>query len=306
MKSIIYQAALLALVIALGVLLFGSFVDDVVRVINDNQVSDFIYNSFNSLFTGEFNGDVFAAELGALIDNIQQSLSSLWDTAILSYLAICGIFILYRLLVSITDVAVDCQLDEFMTSNAYRPFSWYFFKKQGKTWTFALIQIAFALPLDALIACGSVGFFLLFLPAFNVWAIIPVAVIALLLYTGRLSLFAFCLPAVVCEDDLSTRMAFRHGWSLIVGRFWHVFWKTLVIVCLMVGISVVSILFVSNPILSTVLSTVPNFVLFFYLKCINMVEYFRADNRPFFYKRVDVEGTERYNRRLRRKARHNK
>ena len=213
---------------------------------------------------------------------------------------------MYRLLVYITDVTVDCQLDEFMTSNASRPFTWYFFKKQGRTWQFALLQIAFALPLDTLIACGSIGFYLLFLPAFNRWAIIPVAIIVLLLYVARLSLFAFCLPAVACETNLSTHMAFRRGLSLIVTRFWHVFWKTLIVVCLMAAISLVSILYVSNPIVSAVLSTVPNFVLFFYLKCINIVEYFRADNRPFFYKRVDVEGTERYNRKLRRKVKGNK
>ena len=306
LKSIFYQAALLALVIALGVLVFGSFVDDLLRVVNDNQISEFLYNSVNSIFAGEFDGDVFANDLSTLIANVQASLESLWNEVVLSYLAICGIFIVYRLFVSLTDVTVDCQLDEFMTSNADRPFTWYFFKKQGKTWKFALMQMAFALPLDVMIACGSVGLFLMCLPAFGWWSIIPVAFVALTLYAMRLTLFAFCLPATVCEEDLSARKAFRHGLSVIFTRFWHVFWKTVIVVCLMAAISLVSILYVNNAIASTALSTVPNFVLFFYLKCINIVEYFRADNRPFFYKRVDVEGTERYNRKLRRKAKGNK
>ena len=306
LKSIIYQAVLLALLIALGVLIFGSFIDDLMRVINDNKVSEFLYDSINSIFTGDFNSDVFATDLSELIANIQDSLSSLWNEVILSYLAICGIFVVYRLLVSLTDVTVDCQLDEFMTSNASRPFSWYFFKKQGRTWKFALMQMAFALPLDVMIACSSVGLYLMCLPAFSWWAIIPVAIIALTLYVMRLTLFAFCLPAVTCEDDKPTHLAFRHGLSMIFTRFWHVFWKTLIVVCLMLAISLVSILYVNNTIVSAVLSTVPNFVLFFFIKCINIVEYFRANNRPFFYKRVDVEGTERYNRKLKRKSKGNK
>lgn len=305
-KSILYQAMLLALIIALGILAFGNLVDDVMRIIRDNNVNDFFYNTLNSLFSGEFNSDVFSSELSALIANFQEGIAAIWDSITASYLTICGFFVVYRLLVSITDVTVDCQLDEFMTSNASRPFSWYFLKKQGKTWKFALLQLAFTLPLDILIVCGSIGFYLMFLLAFNWWTIIPVAIIAALFYVARLTLFAFCLPAVACEQDMSTRKAFQRGLSLILGRFWRVFWKTLIVVCLMVAISLVSILFIENTILKTALSTVPNFVLFFYLKCINIVEYFRADNRPFFYKRMDIEGTERYNRKQARKGRRNK
>ena len=308
-KSIIYQAVLLALIIALGVLIFGNLADDLLHVWSENNVADFVNNSLNSIVSGEFNSDVFADELGALIANVQQSISDIqlpWGGVALSYVAICAILVVYRLLVSITDVTVDCQLNEFMTSNANRPFTWYFFKKQGRTWQFALLQAAFAIPLDVLIICGSVGFYLMFLLAFNWWTIIPVAVLAVLFYVVRLTLFAFCLPSVACEEDMSTRDAFKHGLSTVVGRFWHVFWKTLIVVALMAAISIISILFVQNTIAKAILSTVPNFVLFFYLKCVNIVEYFRADNRPFFYKRVDVEGTERYNRRLARKAKRNK
>lgn len=309
LKSILYQAVLLALVIALGILVFGNLIDDVLRVLNENNVNGFLNSSLNSLFSGEFNSDVFTEELGLLIANLQQSISEIqlpWGGVTLSYLAICGIFMVYRLLVSITDVTVDCQLDEFMTSNASRPFSWYFFKKQGETWKFALLQLAFTLPLDVLIVCGSIGFYLMFLLAFNWWTIIPVAIIAVVFYVVRLTLFSFCLPSVACSDGASVRKAFKHGLSVLVERFWHVFWKTLIVVCLMVAISLVSILFIENAIVSAILSTVPNFVLFFYLKCINIVEYFRADNRPFFYKRVEIEGTEQYNRKNRKKTKSSK
>ena len=307
-KSIVYQALLLALVIALGSLIFGNLFDDIARIIQENDVKTFLYNTVNSIFSAEFNSEQFATELSQLIANMQTAISSVrfpWGGATLSYVLFVLILVIYRILVSLTDVACDCQLEEFMTANAERPFTWFFIKKQGRSWEFVLLQTAFVLPLDILIVCGSVGFYLMFLIAFNWWTIIPVLLIALLFYVIRQTLFAFCLPAVVCED-MPARKAFSMGLSKIMTRFWHVFWKTLVVMCLMIAITVVSLMFISNPIVSTIVLTVPNFILFFYLKCVYIVEYFKADNRPFFYKRVDIEGTERHNRKLARLAKREK
>ena len=301
-KSILYQALLLALVVALGSLIFGNLFDDVVHLLRDNDIRNFLYETVESIFSAEFNSEQFAADLTETIANIRQSISSVrvpWGGVTVSYVLFVVILIIYRVLVSLTDVACDCQFEEFMTSNAERPFTWYFIKKQGRSWQFVLLQTAIVLPLDILILSGGVGFYLTFLLAFNWWTIIPVVVIALLFYVIRQTLFAFCLPSVVCEQ-LSVRQAFKQGLSKIMFRFWHVFWKTLVVVCLMVAIGVVSLMFIENPIVSTITLTVPNFILFFYLKCVNIVEYFQADNRPYFYKRVDIEGTDRHNRRLAR------
>ena len=303
LKSILYQILLLALVLALGFTIFGNLVDDLIRVIKDNHISDFVSQTINAIVNGEFDSAQFTTKLNEVISNLQTGISSLrhpYGVVELTYVLFVLILLLYRLLVSLTDVSVVCQLDEFMTSNASRPFTWFFFKKQGRTWKFALLQTVLTLPLDTLIVTGSIGFYLLFLIAFNWWTIIPVCVIALLLYTVRLTYFAFCLPAVASED-LPTHEAFRRGLSLIVSRFWRVFWKTLIVVCVMVVLSVLSIMYIGNTWVKTLVFTIPNFVLFFYLKCVNIVDYFQADNRPFFYKRVDIEGTDRYNRKLARR-----
>ena len=303
-KSILYQILLVALVLALGFTIFGNLIDDLIRVINDNNISDFVSDTISAIVAGEFDSAEFTAQLNEVISNLQDGISSLrhpYGVVELTYILFVVILILYRLLVSLTDVSVECQLDEFMTSNASRPFTWFFFKKQGRTWHFALLQAALTLPLDILIVTGSVGFYLLFLIAFNWWTIIPVCIIALLLYAVRLTFFAFCLPSVACEQ-LPTREAFRHGLSMIIPRFWRVFWKTLIVVCLMVVVSVLSIMFIDNTWIMSAVVTVPNFILYFYLKCVNIVDYFQADNRPFFYKRVDIEGTDRYNRKHRRSS----
>ncbi len=304
LKSIVYQLLLLALIVALGYLIFGNLIDDIVNVFNDNNISNLLSETINSIAAGDFESEQFASELSGLISNIQKAIAAVklpFGGVTMSYVMFCAIYLLYRLFVSLTDVAVACQLEEFMTSNAERPFSWFVIKKQGVTWKFALLQMAFAFPMDLLIVLSCLGFFLLFLVAFRWWAIIPAAIIAVLFYVARLSLFAYILPSVVCKN-CSVHIAFRQGLARAPIRFWQVFWKTLVVVAIMIGVSVLVIMFVPNPIVKTLLISVPNFVLFFYLKCVNMIEYFHFDNRPFFYKRVEIEGTDRYNRRQERMA----
>ena len=297
-KSILYQILLLALVLALGITVFGNLIDDLIQLVNDNHIIDFVSDTISDIVNGEFDSVTFTTNLNEVISNWQAGISSLrhpYGVVELTYIVFVLMVILYRLFVSLTDVSVECQLDEFMTSNASRPFTWFFFKKQGRTWSFALLQMALTLPLDVLIVTGSIGFYLLFLIAFKWWTIIPVAVIALLMYAVRLTVFAFCLPAVASED-LPMRVAFKRGLSQVFNRFWRVFWKTLIVVCVMAVVSVLALVFIDNTLIMSLVITIPNFILFFYLKCVNIVEYFQADNRPFFHKRVDIEGTDRYNR----------
>lgn len=299
LKSIAYQVLLLALIVALGYLVFGNLVDEVIVVVRENHLNEFLSQTFNSIVGGTFDSDTFSQQLSKLIDNIRNSISSLklpFGGVGLSYLLFLVIFVVYRIFVSLTDVAAACQLEEFMTSNAERPFTWFVIKKQGATWKFVLLQTAFALPMDILIISGCVGFYLLFLLAFSWWTMIPALIIALLLYVMRLTMFAYTLPAVVCGEG-SVRKNFKRGLARAMTRFWQVFWKTLIVVSIMLAVTVLCLMFLPNPILKTAVTTLVNFVMYFYLKCVNMVEYFRYDNTPFFYKRVEIEGTDRYNRR---------
>lgn len=309
LKSILYQILLLALVIALGYLLFGELVDDIATVLRQNNVNEFVSETINSIIDASFDSEKFASRLGELISDVRNSIGSLrlpFGGVTMSYVLFCVIFVAYRLLVSLADVAAGCQLEEFMTSNAERPFTWFVVKKQAQTWKFALLQTLFALPLDILLFVGCVGFYLLFLVAFNWWTVIPVLALAVLLYAARLSLFAFCLPNTVCNPDMRAGKAFREGMAKSVSRFWQVFWKTLVTVCIILAIVLPCLLYIKTPVVSAALTSVVSFVMFFYLKCINIVEYFRADNRPFFYKTVYIEGTDRYNRKQARLAKRGK
>ena len=306
LKSLFCQVLVLAILLAFGVTVFGNLARDVMRVIGESNLREFANSTIASIMNGTFNSADFTTGLNAVISNIQENINSInypfaWGGATLSYIVVVLALLVYRLFVSYTDVTVECQLEEFMTSNASRPFIWYFMKKQGRTWAFSSLQLLCTVPLDLLILTGCLGLYLTFLIAFGWWTIIPVLIIALVLYSARQTVFAFCLPAVVCEENMSTRQAFKYGASKIVFRFWRVFWKTLIVISLMTVISALAIMYISDSLLCTAVITIPNFLLFFYLKCVNIVEYFDAHSRPYFHKRVAIEGTDIYNKRLARK-----
>lgn len=297
-KSLFCQVLVLVLILAFVVTVFGGLATDILNVITASGIADFIQQTVSAIIDGTFDSSVFTQNLNGLISNIQQNIGSIrhpWGGMTLSYILVFVTMLVYRLFVAYTDVTVACQIEEFMTSNAERPFLWFLLKKQGRTWGFICLQLVLTLPLDIILLTGSIGLYLLFLVAFRWWTIIPAMIILVLLYAARQTMFAFCLPSVVCEET-SVRQAFKKGLSQIAFRFWHVFWKTLIIMCLMLVISLVGVMFVGNGWALTAVVTVPNFILFFVLKCVNFVEYFESNNRPYFHKRIAIDGMERYNK----------
>lgn len=56
----------------------------------------------------------------------------MWDRVEWSYISVIVLFLVYRMLVSFSDVPVSFQLYEYMTSNTARPFTWYFVKNSVK------------------------------------------------------------------------------------------------------------------------------------------------------------------------------
>lgn len=304
-KALVCQLIILALVVACCFLIFGGVTDDIINVFAAGGWDRFFSDTVKSIADASFNGNDFASELATCIEQTQaaiEAIPNIWNTVEVSYISFFVICLLYRVLISFSDVAVSFQLNEFMTSNAERPFVWFFFKKFWESWAFSLLQTAVTLPLDFLVVLGSTSVCLIFVLTLKWWSIIPALLIFLLLYSARQSYFAFWLPAVA-TDELKIPQALNKGLSTIPYRFWHVFWKNFVTVVVMAAIAVVGVVFVKNNVLKIVVSVVPNLILFFLLKCVNFVEYFEATHRPYFYRRVEVEGTERF---IKREERHKK
>lgn len=295
LKSILCQIVIAALVFSLAYVTMSDTVKDIVDIYLKNNLGDFIGNTFKSILDGSFDSDAFVTDVTALLAQLRYDITAIrnhWGSVELSYVLFFVIFVLYRVLLSLTDVTVGCQIEEFMTSNARGPFTWFFVKKQGETWLFAILQAVVALPLDLLIIFGTLGFYLTYLVAFASWTIIPAVIIGAVLFALRTTLTSFCLPSVVCNSDtLGVEKSFRLGISAVICRFWSVFWKNLLAVALIFALVLVSASFVKNATISFLIVTVPSLAIFFVLKCLNFTQYFETTDRSFFSKKVDIYGT---------------
>jgi len=306
LKALFCQVLILAMVLALCYLIFGGLVDDIVKIFAAGNWGGLMSDTFEAIADGTFDSAAFTEQLRQsleeLVDSIE-SIPNIWNRVEVSYVSFVLIICMYRMLVSFSDVTVGFQLHEFMTANNSRPFFWFFIKKQGESWRFVLLQTLITLPLDFLLFAGSIGLGIMLCVFFGIWALIPTALIALVLYAIRQTIFAFWLPALVSDCDGKVVGGLKKGLSVIPYRFGKVFWKWLLGSFVIFATTAVAVTFIGNPVLMAAVVSLPSFMVFYVLKCVNFSEYFAYSNRPFFYKRLDVEGTERYNKKEERKAR---
>ncbi len=308
-KSLFCQLVALAMFVAFAVVAFGDLAQSVVNAFQSNGVGDFLGHVVQSLVNGTFDSQHFMGDLEQMFDKIVASITSvanMWDSIGVSVIICVVVFLLYRVLVSFTDVAVGCQINEFMDSNASRPFSWFFFKKAGVSFGFVFLQLLLAIMFDTFIIAGSIVLAPLLMLIFGWWAIIPVFLLAIVLYSLRMSYMAFTLPSVVLQEDKKVGVAFREGLADVHQNFGKVFLHNFIILLIMTLLTGNAYLFTENRFIALAISAVVNFVLFFILKCVNFVSYYQSKDMPFFYKNLVLEGTVKYNKKQSKKDKRSK
>ena len=110
---------------------------------------------------------------------------------------------------------------------------------------------------------------------------------------------AFWLPTIATSGNNSVTQCLRDGIAKLLYHFWHVYWKNLVVLLSVVALSVLITFHsrylpagINQSTVAAIGTSVVSLIGFFVIKCINMAEFYAANNRPFFYKRFNVYGTE--------------
>lgn len=301
-KAIFCQLLIIALVVTVASLLFSNLFLQIVDILESLQLGEFFRSVVTSISEGTFNSNEFAAQLQQIIEDVSDAIEKLpnfMNRVEFSYIIAIVIMCIYRMLLAATDVTVAYQLNEFMSSNARRPFTWYFFKKFGQSFRFTLLQFVICAPLDGLILFGMAGFYVMFVVTFKWWAIFPAILLGIALYTLRHVLMSFWLPTIATSGNNSVTQCLRDGIAKLMYHFWQVYWKNLVVLLTVVALSVLIIFNtrylpegINQSTVAAIGTSVVSLIGFFVIKCINMAEFYKANNRPFFYKRFNVYGTE--------------
>lgn len=291
-KTLILQVLIIAIVVALSVLLFADIVPVILDVLSKLDLGNFLANTVNSIVEGTFDAQQFADQLVQIIEEIRlaiEGMPNFINRLELSYIFMFVIVCVFKMLIAAPDITVAMSLNEFMTTNSKRPFTWYFFKKFWVGFRFALLQFLVTFPLDLVVIFASLGFYFLFLITLKWWTVIPAAIIALVLYSLRFSMYAFWLPGIA--DGLTVTGALKNNFSKIAGNFWRVFLKNFVVLAILAVLLTVVNYFIASQV-TAILSALVSLVGFYFIKCINMVEYFESQNKPYFSKKINIYGLE--------------
>ena len=296
LKTILVQLIVFACVLALVLLSFHDVFDAVVAVIGTLDFSAFAGMTFDELVQGTLTNQIVTENVRTLVNQFITAIEAIpnfGNLVFFSYLIGLLLFMLYRMFVGLCDVSVMCQIVEFMESNAFRPFSWYFFKKIGWSFRFLLCQFVMTIWLDAIIICSSMGLFLFFetvFGGFTALSFIVTAVVLAILYVARHTLFSLWLPCMVV-DATKPWTAFKKALSLIPYHFGSVFVKYLLTMGVSTLLTLATLILASlvgaSPLWSA-LGSLISFAGFYVNKNVGAVEYFESQQKPYFSVRLKI------------------
>ncbi len=297
LKTVFMQAIIVALVVAVFSLCVSGTVNDVIQLFSEIKINDHINEIIADFLAEDFSAELVAQHITDLIQTIMGALDSAKQLFVSIVWANIGLFFaicVYRFLLGFTDIPTACHLYEFMETGNSRPFIWYFFKNFGKSAKFLLLQLAMTLWMDILIVFGVIGGYVFFLASMGIPGIIIAILFWFFAYSARQTLFAFWLPQLMTGEQGICK-SLKIGFQKIMDSFWQVFWKTFVMITLASLITIV-INYLGQDFakmnfswIIAFISAIINFFSFFIIKCINMVEFFDHENKPYFVKKIKLD-----------------
>lgn len=292
-KTLVVQSIMIAIVVGICMIFIQPIFNTTLAIIEQLEIGFFVDTIVSDISGGNYDSAAIATivtDKFAQLKTILDEMPDYFNRVELSYLLLLGLLCLYRMMISSADVSVGYTLAEFMSTNAKRPFSWYFLIELRQSLSFAFFQFLIAFPLDFVVFFSMVGFYVLFLTAFGWVTIIPALVVGLILFSLRNAMLAFWLPSITVEK-MTVRKALANNFSVLSKGFGRVFLKNLAVFAIMtLFLVVVNYFFLS--VIAVICSAIFSLIAYYILKCINMVEYFNVQQLPYFSKKISIYGVD--------------
>lgn len=164
---------------------------------------------------------------------------------------------------------------------------WGIYKNFGKFASYQFPYIFVTLVSDLFVFFAIVGAYLSVFVELKLAGLIITAVMALICFSFRMSLFSFWAVERIYSGE-GVVISFRNSLKLIIDRFFPVFASTFITLFLCLATLVLLRLFVSNRIVSWALSFASILISFYELRCMNLVQYYEAIEKPYFTKKLDL------------------
>ena len=287
LKSLVMQLCVLFLVVALSVFLFGNLTTEVLTAFENMGVSQTLSDFVQSVVSGTLTSQAitrYVAELTEGLSGVIEAIPNLFNRIEFAYAIFVLILCLLYVLVTLPSMPVNYALGEFMQTNAKRPITWYVFKKLRKNIGYVCYRMIYEGIFNMLILFSFVGFYIMSSIVMSHYAVYFALFIAIVLFSAKSTLLAFWLPTLT-TNEWSVRRSMSQGIATVITRFWHVFYKLIIVN--VIALEVVILLNYFFPHQATVaVSLLLLFVASYVNQCISMVEYFDATERKYFYKKL--------------------
>ena len=287
LKGLVMQLCTLFFMVAVSVFLFGNLTTEILTELENMGISQTISNLMQSMVSGTLTAEMvtqFVSELSNGISGVIDAIPNLFNRIEFAYLIFVLILCLLYILVTLPSMPINYAIGEFMQTNAKRPITWYVFKKFKQNMGYVGYRMIFEGVFNMLILFSFVGFYILSSIVLSHYALYFALFVAIVLLSAKSTLLAFWLPTLT-TTNLPTRRSMSQGIATVITRFWHVFYKIIIVYVIAMELVVLLNYFWLHEV-TVIVSLALLFVAGYVVKCICMVEYFDATNRKFFYKKL--------------------
>lgn len=300
LKSVVCQLIIIAFILGILLLAVSPVVERALLLFEQTEIDTHIQSLIEVLWRNPDSTRV-SEMAGLIIDDIIEVVETAGDLFISiawSYVGIILGLVGYRFLLSLSDYPVMNSMTDFMQTSTSHAFVWYFFKKFLKSAKFSLAQLSCVIWLDLFVFFGTVGFYVFILSPLGAVGVVLAVLMFILAYSVRIAFYACWLPEYVLSGkgvfaSLSASLQYS------VARFWHIAYKVAILVTAS-GLLSVLISYLLNLIscpayVVTLITAFISFYGFYFIKCVGVVEYFEAQEKPYFTKKIKItDDTELY------------
>lgn len=293
LKSVVCQVIIIALILGLLLLIVSPIVNQVIELFEQLEIYEHLTELGEVIYTNPDSSQI-PTKANAIIEDILALVNEagdLFNSIIWTYVAVLLSLVGYRFLLSLVDYPVMAGLTDFMQMSTTKSFVWYFVKKFPRAATFSFCQLITTIWLDIFVVFGSVGFYILVLSPLKAVGVVLAVVMVILAYSSRLAAYSAWLPEYVVSGK-TVYKSLQNSFTYSVGRFWKIWYKCVVIMTAMFVLNALVIwglnALACPAFVVSLITAFISFYAYYCIKCVGVAEYFIANDKPFFTKKLKI------------------
>lgn len=287
--ALLSQILTFSVTICLFTLLMQASVTSIIVELQLDVFGDIFTEIVNEIANPEFSAVALGVHLDSLIATISDLASKITNInlklTIAFVLLIIGV-IVGKFFIGVNDIPTMAGFSQYMDNNARTPYAITYVKSFKKSLLFQLQYLLFTFGIDVILIFGLLFILAILLLPFGVVGIIIMFISAILVYSARLTMFAWWMPCLVSEKH-SVATSLRLSLKAIWDDFFSVMIQTAVVISTGAVITIL-VMYLGGIIAGLITAGVIIIVFNFILRALYIISYYERMNKPYYVSKLDV------------------